>query len=163
MPTAYFTKENARQMQAKGILLRKQRMDAICNTVKTLVDDPSTDYQKVRLARVRAQLARVDEMIDEETDPKLLNQLAQAQDRLAEQERKLAGRPLPGSHRPRQAGQTLPVAGAWLDDVPAQVVAQVVPVAQPEPKPDCIPDAQPTPPQVVVVPVEIDAQKPQCS
>jgi len=137
-----FTAENAREMQAKGVQTIKARMETLRNTVATLVNDPSIDFQKVRLARVRAQLARVDEMIDEETDPKLLNQLAQAQDRLAEQERKLAGRPLPGSHRPRQAGQTLPVAGAWLDDSPAQVaqaapsVPEVPQVPQPSPTPE---------------------------
>jgi hypothetical protein len=64
------------------------------------------DYTKLRLACVRAQLGQVDKAILAESgkdhpDGQRLNWLAQAQDRLSEQERKLAGRPLPGSRRPR--------------------------------------------------------------
>jgi len=62
-------------------------------------------YTACRLARIRAQLDLVDARITEEADRKTadgqrLNWLASAQERLAEQERILAGRPLPGSRRP---------------------------------------------------------------
>lgn len=52
--------------------------------------------------RVREQLAKVDRMILEETDPQRLDRLASAQLRLSEQERILDDRPLPGSRRPAQ-------------------------------------------------------------
>ena len=118
---------------------------------------PAVTYAERCLARTRSQLDLVADQITEELkksklDERKLKTLTEAQDRLQEAERKLAGRPLPGSHRPRQAGQTLPVAGAWLDDVPSQVaqVAQALPqvpeVAQvakvsPEPSPVAPPES----------------------
>ena len=55
-----------------------------------------------RLSRVRDQLDRIDDLAADETDPKRLKELADATTRLAEQERILAGRPLPGSRRPTE-------------------------------------------------------------
>jgi len=60
----------------------------------------STSYLPDRLMRVRAQLDRIDEMILTETDGKVLQALATATAKLAEQERILGGRPLPGALRP---------------------------------------------------------------
>jgi hypothetical protein len=57
-------------------------------------------YVNERLARVRLQLDRLDKMMMSEKDPQKLDRLASAQARLAEQERILNGRPLPGSRRP---------------------------------------------------------------
>jgi hypothetical protein len=57
-------------------------------------------YVSARLSRVRLQLDRVDEMMMTEKDPQKLDRLASAQARLAEQERIMSGRPLPGSRRP---------------------------------------------------------------
>lgn len=51
--------------------------------------------------RVRAQMRRLDEMLSRERDPLSLDRLARALAVLAEQERLLDGRPLPGSLRPR--------------------------------------------------------------
>jgi len=50
---------------------------------------------------VKLQLDRVDGMVMTEKDPQKLDRLASAQARLAEQERIMSGRPLPGSMRPR--------------------------------------------------------------
>jgi hypothetical protein len=50
---------------------------------------------------VRKHLDRLDELMMTETDPQKLDRLASAQARLAEQERILDGRPLPGSLRPK--------------------------------------------------------------
>jgi hypothetical protein len=58
-------------------------------------------YVSERLSRVRLQLDRVDGMVMTEKDPQKLDRLASAQARLAEQERIMSGRPLPGSMRPR--------------------------------------------------------------
>jgi hypothetical protein len=51
------------------------------------------------------QLDRIDGMIEKETDPMKLDRLASAQARLAEQERLLAGRPMPGSFRPKKPAE----------------------------------------------------------
>jgi hypothetical protein len=58
------------------------------------------DYAGARLMRVRVQLDRLDELMLTESDPQKLDRLASAQARLSEQERVLAGRPLPGLRRP---------------------------------------------------------------
>jgi hypothetical protein len=46
------------------------------------------------------QLNRLDSMMAKEMDPQRLDRLASAQSKLSEQERILAGRPLPGSRKP---------------------------------------------------------------
>lgn len=85
-------------------------------------------YTRARLERVRTQLDRVDAMMLTEDDPAKLDRLASAQARLSEQERILAGRPLPGSFRPqadkasRRQGRPVEV---WSDETPQQVVSSV--------------------------------------
>ena len=66
---------------------------------------PTDGFVERRLVRVRKQLARLDRQLDDalEAQPlngRLLNDLAAAQSRLADQEQRLASRPLPGSRRP---------------------------------------------------------------
>ena len=58
-------------------------------------------YFERRLARVRVQLDRLDEMMLREENPQAIDRLAAAAARLAEQERIMDGRPLPGQLRPR--------------------------------------------------------------
>lgn len=120
-----FTSANARQMWAKGIQARRdnsarrrnieRNVEALSAKVREL-SAQSTEVALARLARVRKQLDLVDERITEELshdgtsigpdgqlqpcDGQLVNWLCAAQERLAEQERILAGRPLPGSLRP---------------------------------------------------------------
>ena len=65
----------------------------------------SDDYPAIVLARVRGQLDLVAkqitlELLKDKPDSRRLRDLTDAQTRLSEQERILAGRPLPGSHRP---------------------------------------------------------------
>jgi hypothetical protein len=64
--------------------------------------DPFTTDQR---DTVRAQMKRLNGLMKEEADPQKLDRLASAYAKLAEQERILDGRPLPGSHRP-SAGPT---------------------------------------------------------
>ncbi len=71
-------------------------------------------FASKRLTRVRKQLDKLDRMIDEESDPAKLDRLASAQARLAEQERQLADRPLPGSKRPAQEPAKLSRAALLL-------------------------------------------------
>ena len=97
---------------------------------------------RARLERVRLQLDRVDAMMLTEDDPQRLDRLASAQMRLSEQERILAGRPLPGSRKPapdradRRQGRAiviydepLPVVSCASAAVPAQPIA--LPPVQP--------------------------------
>lgn len=82
-----------RQAAREQADLLKRALDAIRVTVVNVPEQ--LDYRTLRLARVRAHLDRIDSMIERETDPQRLSQLAQACDKLAEQERLLAGRPAP--------------------------------------------------------------------
>lgn len=98
---------------------------------KPIVEQPQPtetvqDYTSIRLTRVRLQLDRLDAMAAEETDTKRLKELADATSRLQEQERQLAGRPLPGTLKPstRAVAQrpaisaTYPVAQPVVVDPP---------------------------------------------
>lgn len=80
------------------------------------------DYTKLRLSCVRGQLAQVDRAIlleagKDHPDGQRLNWLAAAQERLAEQERILAGRPLPGSRRPAPESRTRAPAASLPDPI----------------------------------------------
>jgi len=61
----------------------------------------SANWLERRRLRVRALIGRLDDMVGVETDAQKLDRLASAQAKLAEQERILDGRPLPGSRKPR--------------------------------------------------------------
>ena len=58
------------------------------------------DYLAMKLVRVRKQLARLDDLLDQEDDPQKIDRLASAIARLSEIERILRGAPLPGSRKP---------------------------------------------------------------
>lgn len=106
-----FTPAVAREMAAKALAskLRNKAMrllnppsqlpsPALVALVTAL--SPDDAYRLSRLACVRAHLDRLDKMLQTEKDPRDLDRLASATARLSEQERLLAGRPLPGAHRP---------------------------------------------------------------
>ena len=110
---ARFTAANAREMAAKAHASRQHWLaggrltsEAFPRTLEAGPHQATNDYVSRRLARVRKQLDCVDRAIETEAskatpDGQNLNWLAQAQERLAEQERILAQRPLPGSRQPR--------------------------------------------------------------
>lgn len=110
---ARFTAANARENAAKAHAARRQRLVSGTQAEETFPQTPQVnqqeaadDYIMKRLARVRVQLDSVDRAIEAEAtkatpDGQRLNWLAQAQERLAEQERILDNRPLPGSRRPK--------------------------------------------------------------
>ena len=115
-----FTAANAREMGAKSHEARRQRsfMPAIYQTAQP---QSANNYVTARLVRVREQLNRIDSMMSKETDPQKLDRLALAQARVAEQERILDGRPLPGSRKPspeRPGGRYLNL-GPVPEPVPA--------------------------------------------
>ena len=86
---------------------------------------------------MRVQLDSVDRAIEGEAtkatpDGQRLNWLAQAQERLAEQERVLDNRPLPGSRRPGKADARPTQPAAWLiEEAPAAPLP--APALPPEP------------------------------
>lgn len=130
---APWTAEQAREMARRSHLPTSARFR---KHPQPSQDQPQlahdADYQDRRLARVRVQLNQLDEAITRETskvqpDGQRLNWLAQAQDRLSEQERILAGRPLPGSRRPREERSRPTPAYDDSPPVPAKPVAPVAP------------------------------------
>ena len=98
-----FTAENARLMALRSVEARRQRKDnpqpsatqPSANTLATL-----DDYQAKTIVRVRERMDKLLDLLEEEEDPNKLDRLASAFAKLQEEERKLAGRPLPGSRRP---------------------------------------------------------------
>jgi hypothetical protein len=107
-----FTSQNARENAAKSHVIRHQNYLAAKEAKKgnsvlaqsapaVAANRPILDaFANERLTRVRKQLSRLDDLLESETDPTKLDKLASALSRLAEQERQLANRPLPGSLRP---------------------------------------------------------------
>jgi nuclear transport factor 2 (NTF2) superfamily protein len=94
-----FTKETAAENARKAVAAREAKRLA-----KRALPSVSIDpYVNKRLARVRAQLEKIDAMMGEELDPQRLDRLASAQARLSAQEFALANRPMPGSFRPSRA------------------------------------------------------------
>ena len=106
MPRVLFTRETAAIMAARSNAVQRERrreLDAMPQESRSAMI--SRDYTSRRLTRVRGQLDRLDKLMGEETDPQRLDRLASAQYRVSEQERILAGRPLPGSWKPERPKQ----------------------------------------------------------
>jgi hypothetical protein len=113
------TSANAREMAAKSraakIAYKAQREEdrriAAEARVKAEMEAKQLPaYAERRLARVRKQLDMLDDEISAELrkkhpDGQRIDRLAAASSRLAEQERLLDGRPMPGSLRPKTDGR----------------------------------------------------------
>jgi hypothetical protein len=94
-------------------------------TQPTLI--PADDFTARKIARVRDQIERVENLLTDAVEPQAVDRFAAALARLYEIERILSGRPLPGSRRPEKdkPARTF-TPGAWLDlSAPAVVVAHV--------------------------------------
>lgn len=104
-----FTKENARAMAARAAEAKKLKSSPPPTLLPLQPDDPATNnldpFTLKRLATVRAQMAKLDALIESETDPQKLDRLASAAAKFGELERQYAGRPLPGSYRPATAAK----------------------------------------------------------
>lgn len=111
------TTANAREMSAKANASRwsKWRADkaelvpADSNVIPAGIPEVDS-FRFERLQRVREHLRQIDTQIAQQTrkpnpDGQTLNWLCTAQARLSEQERVLAGRPMPGSLRPSRPGR----------------------------------------------------------
>jgi len=135
-----FTAENARAMGAKGLVARlenKVKRQAMLIEAEKQIDKALElgVFTQDRLLRVRKQLSMLDERIQAEIDKarpdgQLLDRMVSAQSRLAEQERQLAGRPLPGSLKPSsRPPKPVKQAPTILPD-PATVSPTVAPPTQ---------------------------------
>jgi hypothetical protein len=132
---ARFTVANAKEMAAKAHAARQQRLargnlasESFPQTPQVGTDEAAGSYEIKRLARVRKQLDLVDKAFETEAtkatpDGQRLNWLAQAQERLAVQERVLDNRPLPGSRRPRDPGSRRASHPSYLDALPWPTLA----------------------------------------
>jgi hypothetical protein len=110
--TRLFSGSFAREMAERSRIVREQRKQEadqaklIVAALKAgAVVEPSETFRLNRLARVRAQLAKVDTEIDDllddpKADQSRLKVILEASKALSEQERKLDNRPEPGSFRP---------------------------------------------------------------
>lgn len=128
---APWTREEAREMGARGNRIRwhsdpRPPPTAAASPQPAQLIAQSEPYLADRLERVRKQLDRLDlailaEVSRSKPDGQRLNWLAAAQERLAEQERLLAGRPLPGSRRPApERRRQYATASPQLNPVPAR-------------------------------------------
>lgn len=112
-----FTPDTARENAAKAHQARRRneevRAIAVAEPVTPPPEPPQVAaplaetevYVSNQLVYVRAHIARVDKLLEKETDALSLDRLARARNTLAEQERILAGRPLPGALRPGKPGK----------------------------------------------------------
>ena len=83
------------------------------------IPQPATiadDYAARKLARVRGQIERVESLLDDSDEPQAVDRFCNALTRLYDLERILAGRPLPGSRRPKEERSPRQV---WTDMQPA--------------------------------------------
>ena len=107
-----WTREEARQWAKKGAEVRwsRQRIAAVSpEGAQTMAADLS--FPNLTLGRVRAQVTGILDLLDKERcrsnpDGQRLNWLAAALERLAELERVLDGRPMPGTLRPSERKPT---------------------------------------------------------
>ena len=116
-----FTSQNAAEMARKSAESRRKRREAklaarhiqapaeVIAKVQEEIATEKDDFATQRLLRVRDQLGKLDNRMDDaldakRIDPQTIERLARASCQLSEAERVLAGRPLPGSHRPKSAG-----------------------------------------------------------
>jgi hypothetical protein len=135
MPRAIFTTHNAAEMAKRSAKARARNAQAAIERMERLtaiaqdIAPAAPEYVAKRLDRVRAQLSKIDTMLEEEIDPAKLDRLAACQARLAEQERLLAGRPLPGSNRPAKASRRQPIQD--IQPIPAMI--EPVPVVPSKP------------------------------
>lgn len=103
-PKHQFTRENAAEMARRSTearLRREREQESKAAEYDALAAVPEEQFRLKRLQRVRKQLMQIDDMIEQETDAQTLERLARAQGVLSVQEFALAGRPMPGSLRPK--------------------------------------------------------------
>ncbi len=117
---ALITRETASSMGRRGNDVRWHSPKPVePEPEEPRVAESVADYATLRLIRVRKQLDAVDDAIELAIggDSKSLKELTDAQMRLAEQERILAGRPMPGSLKPTSAKPSSSSTGSVPDQL----------------------------------------------
>ena len=102
MPTdGRITTANAKEMAARSHAAKQARAEQLQATVAAAAAPAvPADYVSIRLARTREHVARLDAALEAAKDALEMERIARALSIMQEQERKLAGRPDPGSFRP---------------------------------------------------------------
>ena len=109
-----FNHENAAIIGRRGALARWTRPPQLAIPDPLPPPLPTDEYANKALARTRSQLdlcaqCILDELQRKSPDSRRLRDLSDAQAKLAEQERILSGRPLPGSRNPSKETKEKPV------------------------------------------------------
>lgn len=94
-----FTRENAKELGDKGREARRLNKLARAALPPPAIELP-VDYADKTKLRVRGMLERACDLFDDENDANKIDRLASAVAKLAELDRQLSGRPLPGTLRP---------------------------------------------------------------
>ena len=97
---ALITSANAREMARKSHQARRDEINQLRIAANPVPLPDVNNYISRRLFRVREQIERLSDLIDEEEDPQALDRIASALARLSIIERELSGRPLPGTLQP---------------------------------------------------------------
>lgn len=92
-----FTAETARLAGIKSAQIRAATKLTAQQKPLNPVADP---FMRARRDKLRAHMLRLDALMDAENDAGKLDRLASALQKIAEEERKADGRPLPGSRKP---------------------------------------------------------------
>jgi len=132
-----FSRENAREMAARSVAVRQERArrpaPAPLPAPASTGPDPFTAGL---LVEVRAHVTRLAARLEEELDrPKIdgqqVNWIVSAPERVADLERVLAGRPLPGSQR-LGSGRPAPIPRPIVEPLP-DLLPDTYPVLDPPP------------------------------
>ena len=112
LKSTQFNSQTAAEHARRGWIIRRERKQAEIErqnnpvlAAEHLTELAQDSFAGKTLGRVRKQIALVQDAIDgaiENGESKQLKEYTDALSRLAEIERQLAGRPLPGSLRPKQ-------------------------------------------------------------
>jgi hypothetical protein len=133
----FFTAENAAKYAELAHAARRQQSIADATIANALpLADSADNFVSRKLARVRGQIDVIEKLLDKATEPQAVDRFCNALTRLYDVERILAGRPLPGSRRPREDRGR--VSAGWIElqpELPGQLAATapVAPVAQTHP------------------------------
>ena len=137
----FFTAENAAKYAELAHAARRQQVLADAAVANALpLADSADNFVSRKLSRVRGQIDVIEKLLDKSTEPQAVDRFCNAMTRLYEIERILAGRPLPGSRRPRE--DRARVSAGWIELQPALPPAPVAPAAAPTPaiiEPDKLP------------------------
>ncbi len=130
-----FTRENAAIYAKKGNDVRWSQE----HRAKQPRDTIPTEYAEIVKYRVRGILDKTLDRFDDEDDANKIDRLASAVAKLAELDRQLSGRPLPGTLRP-----VVKAREKWSDlELPKAPEPVLAPAPDDAPEPDIAPEPRP--------------------